>query len=53
MSLRNVMHKPILVSFPDNCQSLDSADDRTPMIYQIVANLFNEINFFIFNILIG
>ena len=53
MSSKNVRNSHISVSFPDNCQSLDSADDRTPMIYQIVANLFNEISFFIFNILIG
>lgn len=41
------------VVFPDNVKALPPHDTRTPLIYQIVSNLFNEINFYIFNILVG
>jgi hypothetical protein len=34
-------------------KALPPSDGRTPLIYQIVSNLFNEINFYIFNILVG
>lgn len=41
------------VVFPDDVKALPPNDNRTPLIYQIVSNLFNEINFYIFNILVG
>lgn len=42
-----------IVTFPQNCRALLPGDERAPLIYQIVANLFNEINFYVFNILIS
>lgn len=41
------------VVFPADVKALPPSDGRTPLIYQIVSNLFNEINFYIFNILVG
>ena len=49
-TMRNVLKEFI---FPENVKALPPSDDRTPLIFQIVSNLFSEINFFIFNILIG
>ena len=42
-----------IVNFPNNVRALPPNDDRMPLIFQIVSNLFNEITFYIFNILIG
>lgn len=53
MSLRNVTAPTYSVVFPENVKALPPSDNRTPLIYQIVSNLFNEINFYIFHILIG
>lgn len=39
--------------FPNDVRALPPSDDRTPLIFQIISNLFNEITFYIFNILIG
>ncbi len=48
--MRNILKEFV---FPHDVKALPPADDRTPLIYQIVSNLFNEITFFIFNILVG
>lgn len=48
--MRNVLKEFV---FPADVRALPPADDRTPLIFQIVSNLFNEITFYIFNILIG
>jgi len=42
----------MLVVFPTNCKALPPNDEKCPLVYQIVANLFNEITFFNFNILV-
>lgn len=39
--------------FPPSVKGLAPKDERVTLIYQIVLNLFNEITFFAFNILIG
>lgn len=39
--------------FPMNVKGLSPKDERLTLIYQIVLNLFSEITFFAFNILIG
>jgi hypothetical protein len=48
--MRNVLKEFV---FPADVHALAPSDDRTPLIFQIVSNLFNEISFYIFNILIG
>jgi hypothetical protein len=48
--MRNILKEFI---FPDDVKALPPSDDRTPLIFQIVNNLFSEITFYIFNILIG
>lgn len=48
--MRNVLKEFV---FPADVRALPPADDRTSLIFQIVSNLFNEITFYIFNILIG
>ncbi len=48
--MRNILKEFV---YPDNVRALPPTDDRTPLIYQIVSNLFSEITFYIFNILIG
>ena len=48
--MRNILKEFV---FPSDVRGLPPADDRTPLIFQIVSNLFNEITFYIFNILIG
>jgi hypothetical protein len=48
--MRNILKEFV---FPADVRALPPADDRTPLIFQIVSNLFNEITFYIFNILIG
>lgn len=48
--MRNILKEFI---FPQDVRALPPSDDRTPLIFQIVSNLFNEITFYIFNILIG
>jgi hypothetical protein len=34
-------------------KALPPNDDRSHLIFQIMSNLFNEITFYVFNILIG
>lgn len=51
MSSNNVCVALTLVSFPDNCEEMVVEDARTVLIFQIISNLFSEINFYIFNIL--
>jgi hypothetical protein len=48
--MRNVLKE---FQFPDNVKALPPNDDRSHLIFQIVSNLFNEITFYVFNILIG
>ena len=48
--MRNILKEFV---FPAEVKALPPADDRTPLIFQIVSNLFSEITFYIFNILIG
>lgn len=48
--MRNILKEFV---FPEDVRALPPSDDRTPLIFQIVNNLFNEITFYIFNILIG
>ena len=48
--MRNILKEFV---FPQDVRALPPTDDRTPLIFQIVSNLFNEITFYIFNILIG
>jgi hypothetical protein len=48
--MRNILKEFV---FPQDVRALPPSDDRTPLIFQIVSNLFNEITFYIFNILIG
>lgn len=48
--MRNILKEFV---FPADVRALPPADERTPLIFQIVSNLFNEITFYIFNILIG
>lgn len=49
-TMRNILKEFL---FPQDVRALPPTDDRTPLIFQIVSNLFNEITFYIFNILIG
>ena len=48
--MRNILKEFV---FPQDVRALPPSDDRTPLIFQIISNLFNEITFYIFNILIG
>jgi hypothetical protein len=48
--MRNILKEFV---FPEDVRALPPSDDRTPLIFQIISNLFNEITFYIFNILIG
>lgn len=48
--MRNILKEFV---FPNDVRALPPSDERTPLIFQIVSNLFNEITFYIFNILIG
>lgn len=48
--MRNILKEFV---FPSEVKALPPTDDRTPLIFQIVSNLFSEITFYIFNILIG
>lgn len=41
MFLNNVIKNLIIVIFPNNCKALPPNDERSPLIYQIVANLFS------------
>ncbi len=43
----------MLVVFPENCKALPPNDQRSPLIYQIIVNLFNEVTFYIFNLLVS
>lgn len=53
MSSRNVTFPITAVVFPSKTRALPPNDDRTPLVFQIIANLFNEIVFYVFNLLVA
>lgn len=48
-SLRNVLKQ---FSFPQNCVEMQAENPRTILIFQVVSNLFSEIHFYVFNLLL-